>query len=286
VVSLVLLRGHRSPLEQDGRRPTLDVVRPIRARREPPLFRVVEAARVERRSPHMARITLTGPALEGLDPGLPAASVRVLLPADTTEIVMPTWNGNEFLLEDGSRPIIRTLTPLRFEPGPLELDIEIVRHGQGPLSAWADAAKPGDRVAVSGTGRGYEIEPTARAFLLAGDESALPAISVLLRALPPQADVQVLAEVRNLAARLELPFHPGATVQWNQLETGSRPGDSLVAAVTSARLDRDVRVWAAGEAAAVQRIRRHLSDERGLPRSRAVVRGYWKYGRGNDLEAD
>lgn len=73
----------------------------------------------------MARITLAGPALEGFDPGLPAASVRFLLPGHTNEVALPTWNGNEFLLEDGSRPIIRTLTPLRFQPGPLELDVEI-----------------------------------------------------------------------------------------------------------------------------------------------------------------
>lgn len=234
----------------------------------------------------MARITLAGPALEGLDPGLPAASVRLLLPGDTTEFALPTWRGNEFLLEDGSRPIIRTLTPLRLEPGPFELDVEIVRHGHGPLSAWADAAKAGDRAAVSGTGRGYEIDPAARVFLLAGDESALPAISVLLEALPPKAELQVLVEVRHLDARLELPAHPGATVQWCEPETGSRPGDSLVAAVTSAQLDPGIRVWAAGEAAAMQRIRRHLFDERGLPRSSAVVRGYWKDGRGGDREAD
>jgi len=234
----------------------------------------------------MVRITLTGPALDEFEPGRPAASVRVLLPTDTTNVVLPTWTGNEFLLEDGTRPIIRTLTPLRFDPGHLELDVEIVRHGHGPLSAWADVAKPGDRVAVSGTGRGYEITPAARAFLLAGDESALPAISVLLRALPPEAAVQVLIEVRHLAARLQLPAHPGATVQWHRLETSSRPGESLVAAVTGAQLDPDVRVWAAGEAAAVQRIRRHLFHERGLHRSRVVVRGYWKHGGGGDLGAN
>ncbi len=233
----------------------------------------------------MVLITLAGPALEGLDPGLPAASVRLLLPADGTEVVLPTWSGNEFLLEDGSRSIIRTLTPLRFEPAPLELEVEIVLHEHGPLSAWADAAKTGDRTAVSGTGRGYEIDPAGRAFLLAGDESALPAISVLLRALPREAKVQVLVEVQHLDARLELPAHPGATFQWDQLETDSRPGDALVAAVTGARLDPDVRVWAAGEAAAVQRIRRHLFEERGLPRSHAVVRGYWKHGRDGDSEA-
>ena len=259
----------------------------IRTRREPPPFCTVEVVRVEPRSPHMVRITLAGPEFEGFDPGLPAASVRLFLPGclhgslpgGSTGVVLPTWRGNEFLLEDGSRPIIRTLTPLRFEPGGLELDVEVVTHGHGPLSAWADAAEPGDRVAVSGTGRGYEIDPAARAFLLAGDESALPAISALLEALQPDAEVQVLVEVRGAAARLELPAHPGATVQWHQSRAGSRPGDSIVAALTGARLDPDLRLWAAGEAASMQRIRRHLFEDRGLPRSCAVVRGYWKHGR-------
>ena len=35
----------------------------------------------------------------------------------------------------------------------------------------------------------------------------------------------------------------------------------------------------AGEAAAVQRIRRHLFEDRGLTRAQATVRGYWKRGR-------
>ena len=233
----------------------------------------------------MTRITLTGPELAGLDVGLPAASVRLLLPLDAQEVVVPIWNGNEFLLEDGSRPIIRTLTLLPYEPGSCDLDVDVVRHEHGPLSAWADEARAGDRAAVSGTGRGYDIEPAARSFLLAGDESALPAISVLLRALPRCAEVRVLVEVQHAAARLDLPAHPGAIVQWYELQAGSRPGDALVAAVTNARLDPDVRVWAAGEAAAVQRIGRHLFDERGLPRSRTTVRGYWKHHRAGDVEA-
>jgi NADPH-dependent ferric siderophore reductase len=235
----------------------------------------------------MARITLRGPALHGLDPR--ATGRQRATPATSRHDRCRATNLERERVppRDGSRLIIRTLTPLQFEPDPPELDIEIVRHGHGhgPLSTWADAAKAGDRAAVSGTGRGYEIDPSARSFLLAGDESALPAISVLLQALLPQAAVKVLIEVTHLDARLELPAHPGATVRWYQLETGSRPGDYLVAAVTGAQLDPDARVWAACEAAAVQCIRRHFLDERGLPRSHAVVRGYWKHGRGGDLQA-
>jgi len=64
-------------------------------------------------------------------------------------------------------------------------------------------------------------------------------------------------------------------------ETGR---DTLVDAVRNEDLDADVRVWAAGEAAAVQRIRRYLFQDRGLARTQAVVRGYWKHGRGGDAE--
>jgi NADPH-dependent ferric siderophore reductase len=41
-------------------------------------------------------------------------------------------------------------------------------------------------------------------------------------------------------------------------------------------------LWVAGEAAAMQRIRRHLFENRGLPRAHTWVRGYWKHGRSGD----
>lgn len=234
-------------------------------------------ARTERLTPHLVRLTLVGPALAGLPVGLPAASIRLLLPpAGADEVVLPTWNGNEFLLDDGRRPVIRTFTPRRHDDAALELDVDVVLHERGAVAAWAAAAVRGDPVAVSGTGRGYAVDEGATAFLLGGDESAIPAISVLLEALPAAAAVDVLVEVARPDARLELPTHPGAAVTWCDREAGAGPGDALQAAIVGTDLAPDVRVWVAGEAAAVQRIRRHLFDERGLTRDRAHVRGYWK----------
>src|SRR5260370_1415774 len=48
-------------------------------------------------------------------------------------------------------------------------------------------------------------------------------------------------------------------VEWGDLPAGAAAGDALVAAVieAAAELPAGARVWAAGEAAAVQRIRRH-----------------------------
>ncbi|MFP3900119.1 MAG: siderophore-interacting protein [Acidimicrobiia bacterium] len=256
---------------------------PTRVRREPPRFRRVAVRRVEHLSPRLIRVTLAGAELDGFAVEEPAASVRLLLPPPgTTELVMPTWTGNEFLMPDGSRPTIRTFTPRRTDPTARELDIDIVVHGGGVASTWAGAAHPGDEAAISGPGRGYAVDPDAPAFLLAGDETAIPAMSQLLEVLPAGTPVEVHVEVADPRARLPLPDHPRATVSWHDLAPGAPPGDALLDAVRGAAVDPGTRVWVAGEAAAVQRIRRHLFDDRGLPRSQTTVRGYWKRGRAGD----
>ena len=67
-------------------------------------------------------------------------------------------------------------------------------------------------------------------------------------------------------------------MSWVDLAPGGASGDALFAAIASADLGPDTQLWVAGEAAAMQRIRRHLFDERDVPRARAYVRGYWKHG--------
>ncbi len=258
-----------------------------RTRRQPPPFRQLTVRRVAPRSPYLVAITLDGPELEGLMVEDPAASVRLLLP-DTAQhdLVMPRWNGNEFLLPDGRRPAIRTLTPRRVDPRALELDLEVVVHGRGVASAWAQTAQVGDTAGVSGPGRGYTIDRDAPAFLLAGDESAIPAISQLLEALPAGTPAQVYIEVSQPEARLVLPSHPDARVVWCDLAPGRTSGDALVAAVRGADLTPGIKVWVAGEAAAVQRIRRYLFEERQLSRAQATVRGYWKHGRTGEADGE
>ncbi|CAN5626379.1 siderophore-interacting protein [soil metagenome] len=253
--------------------------RTLPTRREPPAFRRVAVRRITELSPHMRRIVLGGDELDGLEIDEPAASVRMLLPpAGEDALVMPTWSGNQFDLPDGRRAPIRTFTPRHMDPERQELTLDVVLHGEGAASEWARAASPGDEVAISGPGRGYEIDTGARSYLLVGDEVAIPAISQLLEALPETMPVAVEIEVSAPSARVDLPDHPAVVVTWHERADGAEPGDALVAVVRSLDAVPD-RVWVAGEAAAVQRIRKHLFDERGLSRSDATVRGYWQKGR-------
>lgn len=258
-----------------------------RLRREPPRFRRATVAAIEDVTPWLRRVRLEGEELRRLDPGLPAASVRVLVPdPPDAPLVLPTWEGNDFRTADGTRAPIRTLTPVDADPVAGRLSLEVVRHDEGLLTAWVDAVHPGGEVAVSGPGRGYEIDPRAGSYLLAGDETALPALRQVLDALPEGISVRVLAEVRSPEGRLELPPRPDLDVRWLAADPGAPPGATVADAITEAAIDDGMQVWAAGEAAAVQRIRRHLFEERGLPRSQAHVRGYWKHGRAEGGSTD
>lgn len=243
-------------------------------------------------TPRLVRLTLGGPELAGLMVAEPAASVRLLLPAPDAGGVleMPAWNGNVFLLSDGRKAPIRTFTPLRLDGDALELQLEIVIHGAGLASSWAARAAPGDKAALSGPARGYAVDPAVRQWLLAGDETAMPAIGQLLAAMPATASVEVHVEVAEAAAvapPLLGQAPPGARVKWHVRAEDASVGDGFVGAVVEAagRLAPDTRMWVAGEAAAVQRVRRHLFQERGLPRSQAAVRGYWKHGRSGDADS-
>ena len=235
----------------------------------------------------MMSVVLGGPELSDFSLSEPAASVRVLLPPTPgADLVVPVWTGNEFLLSNGERPVIRTLTPRRFDAVAAELEVQIVVHDGGAASRWASAAAPGDAVAMSGPGRGYRIDPDAAGLLLVGDETAIPAIGAA-------PGVDAAHDGRRGA-------HRGRPARGGGSAPGARCSDAHHMASTASRTRLPAtrssrqsvpstiadgwRIWAAGEAAAMYRIRHHLFDELGLPRARATVRGYWKHGRAGDAD--
>jgi NADPH-dependent ferric siderophore reductase len=241
-------------------------------------------------------VALGGERLDEMVLDEPASAVRLFLPRTngepptTTgegrrsgkprfEDLLPTWRGNEFLLSDGTRPAIRTFTVRRWRPEESVLELLIVIHGPGAASDWAAAAEPGQMVAVSGPRRGARVDQDASAYVLLGDETATAALSRLLEALPGNIPVDVHVEVAELPFKFQVPSHPRASVTWHEPLPSDPSGESLVGVIEKMRIEPGLGIWAAGEAVAMQRIRRHLFHTLGLPRSRAEVRGYWKRGR-------
>ncbi|GIU84980.1 MAG: siderophore-interacting protein [Acidimicrobiales bacterium] len=220
----------------------------------------------------------------------PAASLRLLFPPEPHETpVLPRWNGNLWLLEDGTRPPIRTLTVLDADAESESFAVEVVLHGESPLCRWVSSVEPGCVAAVSGPARGTPVDTSAERYVLAGDESALPAMGTVLRKLctiRPEARVDVVVSVRHSGCRVDLPHLPGAREHWLAEERSPLDGalvDAVREIVGEGEAAREnVWVWAAGEASVMQRIRRLLFEELGMPRSSAAVRGYWKAGRAEE----
>ncbi len=223
----------------------------------------------------MRRVVLGGTELAGMPQPGPAASIRLVVPWPGGSFEVPEWAGNEFLLSDGRRPALRTFTPVELDVTSNELTIDIVRHPDGAVSGWAERAIPGDPAAVSGPGRPDAIDDDAGRYIVLGDETAIPAIRQLIRAIPAAITIEAHIEAR-VDAHLELPTHPRLTMTWHDADPARLPGTRLREVVTEVELDSDSRVWAAGEAAAVQAIRKHLFTERGMERRHTSIRGYWK----------
>jgi NADPH-dependent ferric siderophore reductase len=251
-----------------------------RPQRRRPRFRLAEVQAVTRRAPRLVLVTLAGDDLDGFETPAPAQHMKVLIPPPGTRAPAVPTRGPDGLEwpEDQPRPAVRTYTPRRWDPEARTLEIEFVLHGAGPASAWAEQAQVGDGLAVAGPGGRVSLDFEADRYVLAGDETAIPAIGTLLEGLPPTATIDAYIEIGDKDDEVDLPAPAGSTVTWLPRRVPDAWGSELEAAVATADIPAGTQVWVACEAVAVRRIRRHLLAERGLPVTAVVTRGYWRQG--------
>lgn len=297
----------------------------------------VRVRAVERLSPHFVRVTFTGPQLEwfgmaGLD-----QRIKVVLPlpdvpggfADFGQAQEAgDWYERWRALPTGRRNPFRTYTVRRVDAAARELVVDfVVHHDAGPAGAWAERAAVGDALVVVGPDErspqsrlGLDWHPgTARRLLLAGDETAAPAICSILESLDPRCEVDAFVEVPDAddALRPDIPVDSGVRLTW--LARAARPhGTALIEAVTAwtgnhtevltraaaprpqlleeIDVDRDLLwdspedgdgefyAWMAGESATVKTLRRLLVSECGVDRKRVAFMGYWRLGQSERVE--
>ncbi len=144
---------------------------------------------------------------------------------------------------------------------------------------------PGDPAAVSGPGRGYAIDAGRPAYLLAGDETAIPAISQLLDALPSEMPVQVHVEVA-CERRDDRPAGAGRRHGGARLPPGGVPGDDPRRRRDCSRHGARHPGVGGGGGGGECSGSAATSSRTGLPRAQASVRGYWKHGRSGDTDGD
>ena len=265
-------------------------------------IRVVGTTQV---TPHMARVTFAGDHLAEVTTRLaglgPDQQVKLYFPrpgqrvpqlpavegADTT-----SWYGAYVAMPEAERPWMRSYTIRAHDAARGTVDVDFVLHADaGPATRWALAARPGDVLAMYGPDGEYArpvpvTSSVAEAdwFLMAGDESALPAIGTLAEALPPGTRAEAYVEVGGTADEQPLRSDADLAVHW--VHRGGTPAGrstALVDVLRGARFPEGrVFVWLAGEAGAVRALRRHLVDERGVHKRAIDFAGYWRPRRTQD----
>ncbi|MFE6963716.1 siderophore-interacting protein [Agromyces sp. NPDC057679] len=184
-------------------------------------------ARVERLSPTFVNVTFTGDELADFGTAGLDQRVKVVLPLDGNGFASfpdgEDWYTAWRELPAELRNPFRTYTVRAVRPELREVDIVFAGHGDaGPASAWAGRAEPGDEIVLIGPdefgpGRtlGIDWRPgEVDTLLLAGDETATPAICAILESLPADATGAAFLEVPEAGDRLAVRAPRGVEVRW------------------------------------------------------------------------
>ncbi|MDH2433795.1 siderophore-interacting protein [Pokkaliibacter sp. MBI-7] len=243
------------------------------------LYRPLTVLRSEVLSPEMLRLTLQGEDLSPFDT-LDNLHVRFYVPVDLS---LPCqWPGTdaEGRPQMGSPSVknvtMRYYTIRRIDVARGEVDIDFVTHGHaGPASNFARAARPGDRCAMSGP-CGFSVK-AADWYLLAGDETALPAIARLLDSLPHHCHGSVHIEVSRPGCEVVMPSHPGLPVHWYyRMEQGQSDLPQALAGVPFAAIPEQGFIWVAGEYELLRRCQAAALADRLWPKERLLGVPYWR----------
>lgn len=221
----------------------------------------VVVSRVERISANFQRITFGGACLAdfGVQGSTLDLRIKVMIPPAGNEGVDigalmadggSTWYQQWLALDPRERGDMRTYTvrESRCDSQVPELDVDFVMHFDaegkgGPASSWAATAAPGDRVwligpnvhaatcATAGAYGGIEWRPgLAQNVLLAGDETAVPAISAILESLPKDIAGHAFLEVPDSSDIQDIQTPSGVGISW-LVRSGRPHGELLDAAV-------------------------------------------------------
>src|SRR5580693_10368338 len=190
----------------------------------------------ERLSPHTVRITAGGPGFDAFRTNEYTDKYVKILFVDPALGLVPPYDlaALRESLPPQQQPVTRTYTLRRADPERQQLAIDFVVHGdEGIAAPWAARAEPGDVLTMSGAGGAYRPDPGSDWHLLAGDESALPAICSALEALPVDARGIAYLETSDPGEYLDAKAPGGVEVIWlHRPEPGRQPrllADELLA---------------------------------------------------------
>lgn len=255
-----------------------------RPRKKPRPTVVLEVLETEQVSAHLVRVWAGGPGLPAYtDNDFTDRYCKIVFVKPELGLTPPFDLADlRERLAPEDLPVTRTYTIREVRRDRIAIDF-VVHGDEGIAGPWAAAARPGDPITFTGPGGAYRPDPTADFHLLAGDESAVPAIAAALQAMPADASGVAFLETFGAEDEIDLAHPSGVAVRW--LHRGAAPAGSttlLAEAITShGRPAGRVQVFAHGEREAMKAIRDVVKPWQ-LPRTDLSLSGYWASGRSED----
>lgn len=245
-----------------------------------PNFRELRVGQMTDLSPHMRRLRLHGDDLDAYETD--SIHVRLLIPPrgqdkpkwpTLAENGMPVWPGGDDAIEQ------RVYTIRAMDATAGWIDVDFVMHGDnGPGSAFATYAKPGDLIAMTGP-LGNAL-PDADWMLFAGDETALPAIGRYLAEMPEHVDGHAFIEVGSADDVIAVPTKSRIKVTWLFRGDAHLAKRSLIQdairTVDVPHKTRQVFCWAGVEQGDYKPIHTYWRKELGLDRDCCTAMTFWR----------
>lgn len=253
--------------------------RAVQRHRHDTRLRLLTVAAITDVTPRMRRFRLTGDMSGFVSLGH-ADHIKIFLFADGTPDQLPPVGPDGAQFPSGTKREMRDYTPRYWSVDEGWIELDFVLHGDGPASSWAAGATIGSRLVIGGP-RGSQVVPLAFDwYLLAGDETALPAIGRRIEELPAGTRVVAVIEVENKTE--EQPFETKANLTLIYVHRKGAPAGttSLVPdAIAAADLPKgDAYAYIAGEVTMARAVKAHLVEERGFNPEWVKAAGYWHLG--------
>jgi NADPH-dependent ferric siderophore reductase len=251
----------------------------------PLVVRRVTVRRIEEVTPRMRRLVVGGDGLaasvvDGHEHRAFAAPgfddhVKLVFAADgDIESALPRQLPSGIEWTPSENRVARDYTPRWVDTAAGEVALDFVLHGDGPAATWAMSAAEGDELCFVGPKSSLRLPDGIDWILLVADETGLPAVGRFLDERPIDAPAHIVCVIEDESARQELAVREGDTIAWVIAPGGDAA--ALEEAVRAVPLpDGEGYAWAAAESRALLPVRKYLQRERGLPKDRLNLTGYW-----------
>lgn len=181
-------------------------------------------------------------------------------------------------------PVIRTYTHRSINLDTNEIAIDFVDHGDGgPASEWARNASVGSKLGVMMKFERKELHPFVNWYLLAGDATAIPVLSAILKTLPETAKGICIIEVHGKADEQLLETKANIDFIWLHNEAPHIKSNLAKTVEAMAIPDHLTKFgYVAAEFSNVKQIRNYLRKEKNWTQKELYAYSYWKAGVAED----